>query len=151
MRWDTHIKKLIQTGKTSVEGYLKITVGGSLAYINFVEKIHPGYLRDLFRYSTNTIGCKASFLPIASCMNKRGHVDTDARDAISLTRHQVNNWLNDNSGNEISPVENPLDTSEHKRLRLDWVRNHITKLSSLLYYVAYLDDNFSILRRDVVN
>ena len=75
-------------------------------------------------------------------MNKHSRVDTDARDAINLTRHQVNDWFNDNGCKEISSVEKPLDTSEHKRLCLDWVRNHITKLSSLLYYVAYLNEKF---------
>ena len=142
MKWNTDIKNLIQTGNTSVEVYLKSTAGGSLSDINLVEKRHPGYLHEPFRHSTNTIGCKESFFEIESCMNKRSLVDMDARDAVNLTRYQVNNWFNDNGGKEISPVEKPLDTSEHKKMRLDWVRNHITKLSSLLYYVAYLDEKF---------
>ena len=101
MKWDTNIKNLIQTGNTSVKVYLKSTVGGSLEYINFVEKRHPGYLHKLYWYSTNTIG---SFFTIPSYMSKHSRVETDAQDAINLTRHQVNSLFNDNFSKEISPV-----------------------------------------------
>ena len=142
MKWGTNIKNLIQTGDTSREVYLKSTVGVSLVDIKFDEKRYPWYLHKLFRYSNNTIGCKVSFFTISFFMNKYSRVNTYARDDVNLTRHQLNNWLNDNGCKEISPGENPLDTSQHKRLSFDWVWNHITKLSSLFYCVAYLDEDF---------
>ena len=55
---------------------------------------------------------------------------------------QINNWFVDNGGKEISPVEKPLDTEMHMRLRLVWVRTHIIKLTSNGYYVAYLDEKW---------
>ena len=114
MNWDRDIEKLLAEGGQSVTEYFNKNSGGKLAYVDFIEEKHPGYLHELYRYATTTIGVKASFHRTAVCMNDRSRVPTESRDNINITRRQLNEWFNKNGGTEISPIEKPLDTTDHK-------------------------------------
>ena len=73
---------------------------------------------------------------------RTSRIPNEPRDEINITRRQLNEWLNKSGGTEISPIEKPLDTAEHKAGRLRYFRDHNAKLTSRANNVAYLDENF---------
>ena len=85
MEWDKEVSTLLNTGDTTVGMYLKPSARGSLAYVDYLEKKCPGYLHDMYRYSINTIGEKASFMTISECMNERSRTSTEEREDLNLT------------------------------------------------------------------
>ena len=136
MQWYNEVSTFFSPGDTTVITHLKPSVRGSLAYVDYLEKKNPGYLHETYRYSSNTIGAKASARAISECMNERSRIGTEACEDLNLARRNVTSWFSDNGGKEVSSIEKPLDTKEHKGLQLKWVREYIVKLTSILYYVA---------------
>ena len=74
MTWNSEIKSHLKIGDTSVELYLKNKSGESISYVDVLQKKHPGYLHEIFRYYIDTIGAKASFSVILLCMSERSCV-----------------------------------------------------------------------------
>ena len=75
-------------------------------------------------------------------MNNRSRTPNETRCDLNLSRKQLNQWFSSNDGKEVSPFEKPLDTPEHKKLRLVWCQEHYIKLTCLSYNVGYLDEKF---------
>ena len=142
MRLDDAVKLSLAKGNQSVKEYFCDKRGGKIAFLDFTNKKHPGYVHELYRYASNTLGAKASFFAISLCMNERSQIVSETRDSFNINRRQLNNWFNDNGGKEISPIEKPLDTPIHKVKRLGWVRKYYRILTCPSYYVAYLDEKF---------
>ena len=101
-----------------------------------------GYLYVLHRYTIIVLGVKASFEEIAEAMTLKLRIGTETRADLSVSRCQLNIWLIANGGTETSPKEKPLDTHEHCRARLIWVRDHFVKITSKYMYVCYLNEKF---------
>jgi len=73
---------------------------GSTKYCDRIEKEHPGYLRELFRYAQRTKGGKASFKELAASMNEKSEALGEGRSSISLHREQVRIWFREQGGKE---------------------------------------------------
>ena len=142
IRLDNELKLSLSTGSETVEEYFCDARGGKIVYLDYITKKHPGYVHELYRYASHTVGAKASFYAMSLCMNQRSQIVSEKRDSLIMNRRQLNNWFNNNGGKEISPIEKPLDTPIHKVKRLDWVRKYYHILTSPAYYVAYLDEKF---------
>ena len=67
---DNEVKLSLSKGNKSVKEYFCDTRGGKIAYLDFMNKKHPGYVHELYRYASNTLGAKASFFVISLCMNQ---------------------------------------------------------------------------------
>ena len=113
---------------------------GSTSYVDLIEERHPGYLHFLYRYAIRTYGAKSGFSLLASVMNEKSDTPGESRMSINLSRRQVNSWFLSNSGKEHSPKEKPLDTPQHKRMHLQWVRDHYHRITNPYIPVAYLDE-----------
>ena len=98
MVWESDVKLHLDQGEFAVDLYLKSKQSSSIAYVDSLEKRNSGYLHELFRYSINTIGSKASFAAIATCMNGRSCIISETRESIFLSRLQINNWFVANGG-----------------------------------------------------
>ena len=66
-------------------------------------------------------------------------VDTPS---ISPSRKHVNKWFNKQDGKEVAPTTKPLDTPEHVKKRLIWVRQYFEILTDEQAPVAYLDEKW---------
>ena len=86
-----------------------------MAYLDYIDKKHCGFVHELYRYASDTVGSKASFLAMSLCMNERSQINGELRDSLNINCRQLNNWFNANGGKEISPIEKPLDIPIHKR------------------------------------
>ena len=89
--WKRKIDLAIE-GKTEVSSKsnpLSPTYAGSIKYVDVIEKKHPNYLLELFRYAQKTIGSKASYAELADVMNKKSGVEEEERDILSLHPLQV--------------------------------------------------------------
>ena len=54
----------------------------------------------------------------------------------------VNDWFENLGETEVSPLEKPLDTIEHERKRLQWVRKYFNIITSRYIYVCCFDEIF---------
>ena len=87
----------------------------SISYVDIIENDHPGYLHELYRYTTKIVCHKSSFAEIAIVMNDKSSVSPENRMTLHLSREQVNSWFK--NGGKAS-IEKPLDTDIHKKARL---------------------------------
>ena len=115
---------------------------GSNTYVSQIELKHPGYIRELFRYANVTKGCLASFEDLADIMNLKSGAPGETRATLSISRRQLADWFRSQGGKEISPIEKPLLTDEHKRRRLQWAHANWTLLSNTNSNVCFLDEKW---------
>jgi hypothetical protein len=115
---------------------------GRQSYVKDIEEQHPGYLHELFRYAIDVKGALATYLELADCMNEKSAVPGEQRPTISLSRKQLAKWFKDSNGREISAVEKPLLTTEHKLKRVAWARDNFDLLSDPTKPVAFLDEKW---------
>ena len=139
--WDSKIEAILDH-KRMLNPSLAPDQRGTTSYCDRLETNNPGYLHELFRYAIRTQGSKSSFAVLAIAMNQKSRVPTEHRPVINISRRMLNKWFILNGGKEISSVEKPLDTDNHKIQRIKWVRQHYFKLTNPYVYVAYMDENF---------
>ena len=130
--WEIRMSVKLDTGDHASTNRI-----GSTSYVGEIEKRHPGYLHFLYRYAVRTFGAKSGFGLLASVMNERSDTPGESRTSLNLSRRQLNAWFLANLGKEHSPKEKPLDTPHHKRLRLQWVREHYHRITNPYIPVAY--------------
>ena len=141
--WISKVNNLIDNGKQNKDGdVLKSSHIGSITYVTKIETNHPGYLHQLYRYASKTIGSKSGFAYLALCMNGKSAIFSENRCNVYLSKDQLMDWFVSNNGKEYSPKEKPLDTPVHCTLRLKWVRIHHFKLNNPFTPVAHLDEKF---------
>ena len=75
-------------------------------------------------------------------MNEKSSIPSETRCTLSLHRLQLNRWFIDNSGEEISPKEKPLNTLDHKAKRKIWVKVWYTLLTDKFANVTMLDEKW---------
>ena len=119
-RWDNNIYNDILSGKFADEIGVP-NKGNRISLMKRTEHDHPGYLHELYRESVAIKGSCSSFSEISAEMNALSRRANDPRPSLDLNRHMVNVWFNDNNGREISSIEKPLDSEEHRLMRKDWV------------------------------
>ena len=120
LRWGREIKTGLKNG-ICIDTIIKNKSGGSVSYIDIIERIHPGYLHVLYREATKVKGHHSGFKEIEDYMNEKISIPSETRATITLTLKQVNNWFVDNDGKEGSAIDKPLDTVEHCAEEGGWV------------------------------
>ena len=59
---------------------------------------------------------------------------------MEISCHMLNTWFLDNGGKDILPMEKPLETNDHKRMMIIWVRTWYIKLINPYTYAAYMNE-----------
>ena len=82
-------------------------------------------------------------------MNQKSSIPSETRCTLSLHRLQLYRWFIDNSGKQMSPKENPLDTPDHKAKQKMWIQEWYTLLTDKFANVTMLDEKwfYTINRR----
>jgi hypothetical protein len=85
--WDKKLSVGVEIGgvETGVEAKktLSPSHAGSKAYMNEIEKLHPGYLRELFRQ-----GVQATFAELADAANQKSAAPGEDRSTLSVGKTQ---------------------------------------------------------------
>jgi len=115
---------------------------GSKKYTDELDKEHPGYLHELFRYAQVVKGSLSTFTELAETMNQKSGTPGENRPTICLSRKQLSIWFYQQGGKESSPVEKPLLTDEHKKNRVAWARKYFNLIVDPLKPVAFLDEKW---------
>jgi len=115
---------------------------GRARYVDIIEEEHPGYLRELYRYAESTLGATATWQEFVEIINLKSAAPGEERPTLSISRKQLARWFQKNGGKEVSVVERPLLTREHKERRVQWVRRWYDILSDPLAAVAFLDEKW---------
>ena len=115
---------------------------GSQKYVDYMEHIHPNYIRELLGDAQNIKGGKASYEEFIVTMNQKSFIPSETRCTLSLHRQQLYRWFIDNAGKEMSPKEKPLYILDHKVKRKMWVKEWYTLLTDKFANVAMLDEKW---------
>ena len=97
--WRKRAKLLLESGSSDP---ISRTANPRISYTDKIEKDHPGYLHELYRYARRTKGVRASFAEIAECMNAKSGTLEAERPTLSLHKLQVYRWFKANGGSEAS-------------------------------------------------
>ena len=114
--WEKNINSTIE-GNTDLGSNLNPLSSdhsGSQKYADYIEHIHPNYIRELFRDTQNIKGGKVSYEELIVTMNQKSSIPNETRCNLSLHRLQLYRWFVDNSGKITSPKEKPIYTPDHK-------------------------------------
>jgi hypothetical protein len=84
----------------------------------------------------------ATWEEISEGMNLKSAAPGEERPTISISRRQVADWFKRLGGKEVSPIEKPLLTTDHKRKRVEWARKWFDLLADPTKPVAFLDEKW---------
>lgn len=115
---------------------------GRVTYVDALENDHPGYLRELFRYAERVIGTTATWQELAEIINQKSSAPGEERPTLSISRRQLSKWFQMQGGKEVSAIEKPLLTQEHKQRRIEWARRWFDVFSDPSAPVAFLDEKW---------
>lgn len=133
---------MLQSPEEKVQTVLSPSNAGRVTYVDSLEKEHPGYLRELFRYAERVIGTTATWQELAEVVNKKSSAPGEERPTLSISRRQLAKWFRMQGGKEVSAIEKPLLTQEHKEKRVAWARKWFDVLSNPSAPVAFLDEKW---------
>ena len=172
MSWEETLCDAVTHGTTNVANdILSPKVGGSKQYLDSIEGMYSMiyycythvsllystltkyllfcfpesnhlYLHELFRYAQRIRGGKESFKVLADTMNEKSDTPGEVRPTIHISHRQLMVWFYKNNGTQRSPVEKPLDTDEHKQLRLKWVALYYNLFIDPTIPMGHLDEKF---------
>ena len=77
--------------KKYVEDYFCDSRGDKLAYLDMLNSKHPGYIYELYQYTTDDISSKASFYAISLFINQRSRILSEIRDHVNMSWRQLTN------------------------------------------------------------
>ena len=139
-KWRSKLLDGVVDGKVDPIGREKVR--GRVAYTEKIEEAHPGYLHELYRYATLTIGAMATFQELADCMNSKSATADETRMSITLHPFQLYRWWKKCGGKEKSSIEKPKLTKEHCKQRLEWIEKWAKITTDPNMPVAYLDEKW---------
>ena len=139
LRWDKEVLEKVARG-VNTEFITTNMKYKNTKYVDEIEATNFGYLHLLYRKAIKLKGPKASFEQLSSAMNAISNVASELRPTLTLGRMQLNRWFSCNGGTEISALEKPLDSDEHKKLRKEWVVTNYGLLTNMFSPVAYIDE-----------
>jgi hypothetical protein len=119
--WDGELEKSLETGE-GAGNCLSPKHAGRNGYTAEIDRQHPGYLRELFRYATKVKGARASYEELAATMNLKSAAPGEDRPEVSLSRKQLRDWFKANNGKEKSTKEKSLLDENMKRRRCEWAK-----------------------------
>ena len=115
---------------------------GSTSYMNKIERNDKGYLRELYRKATKTVGTDATFLEITANMNANSAIANETRPTLKLHQLQVYRWFVDNKGLEKSSLAKPFLTPKYLVTRLEYANEELKLLDDDKYYSCHLDEKW---------
>ena len=80
-------------------------------------------------------------------MNEKSDAPGEIRTTLHISRRQLMVWFYHNNGKQRSPIEKPLDTDEHKKLRLSWVAKYYHLFIDSSIPMGHLDEKWFYVRR----
>lgn len=110
--------------------------------MHLIEAKFPGYLHELFWYAHKMLGLYATFGELSEIMNYKSAVDGEERMSLMIGRWQLASWFVENKGKEISPLEKPLLSDDHKLWRKLWVNKYQKIIKDKNTPIAYLDEKW---------
>ena len=139
--WDKRVQQSHQCGSDLHP--LRSKVHGYPAYTVQLEKDHPGYIRDLFRYAQKTIGYQASFEELARTMNEKSKTYSDKSDT-KFNRMNLYRWFAQEGGKLKSPKEKPYLTDDQKQNRKEWCEEEKLRMREwgTNFYCCFLDEKW---------
>ena len=138
-RWCKTLATRVESGTTRP---LDTAHHGTQGLADKIEEDHPGYLHELYRYATSTIGLKATFDELTQTMNEKSHSPNESRPELTLHPKQVYRWWRKNNGSEKSPFEQPRLTTKHMADRVSWIETWGDSFLDILFPVCYLDEKW---------
>ena len=122
---------------------LQAKIKGPTSYTDKLEKDHPGYVRELYRFAEKTIGNQASFPELARTMNEKSRTYTDKPETKFNTTN-LWRWFKAQGGQEKSPKEKPYLTEDQKKERVVWCEDMKEKLAThgRQFYACFLDEKW---------
>lgn len=139
--WEKKLLSLIETGKGTAQA-ISPAHAGSTKYVEIIERRHPGYVRELFRYAQKVKGARATFQELADCMCEKSATPGETRTTLSIGRSQLHRWFVANGGRERSPIEKPLLNPDIEQKRLRWVQEYWELLTDPTKPVGMLDEKY---------
>ena len=139
-RWYGQLNKTIMDGESTDP--LSPRNSGTVGYIEKIEERHPGYLHELFRHAQVVKGGLATFGELSTIMNRKSAVVGENRATLNISRKQLSKWFMKHGGKEKSAIEKPLLTTEHKKQRLNYAREHFDKIKDPQVPFAFLDEKW---------
>lgn len=112
---------------------------GSKKYTYIIEKQHPGYLHELYRYEESIKGNLATFQELSDVINSKSTAPGEQQATLSISWRQLAAWFRYQGGKEISAVEKPLLTNKHKQKRVELACTYFDILQDTNCPVAFLD------------
>ena len=75
-----------------------------ISFTDRLDREHPGYIRQLYRYAEKTVGNQASFEDLTWTMNGKSFTKEEKPDT-KFNRMNLYRWFNQQGGKEKSPME----------------------------------------------
>jgi hypothetical protein len=138
--WHGLVHMAVHEGEYSNQ--LSPSQAGSKKYVAAIEESHPGYIRELYRYSESVLGALATYKELVDSINSKSASPGEGRPTLALSRRQLAQWFQDQGGKETSAIEKPLLTTEHKKNRVAWAREWFDLFCDPTAPVAFLDEKW---------
>ena len=103
---------------------------GRTAYTDKLERSHPGYIRELYRYAERTLGGQASFEDLAQTMNNKSEVRAEQRPSTNFNTMNLFRWFHQQGGKDKSPIEKPYLTEDQKKERKKWCQDEKERIDT---------------------
>ena len=117
---------------------------GRTAYTYKLERAHPGYIRELYRYAERTIGHQASFEDLARVMNDKSKVALEDRPDTTFNATNLFRWFHQQGGKKKSPMEKPYLSEDQKKERKKWCEREKSRIAKWggRFYACFLDEKW---------
>jgi hypothetical protein len=86
-KWEAEINEAISVGVN--QDPLSPQHSGRTSYCEQIEKKHPHYHHELYRYAIKTRGAKSTYAEIADVMNQKSGAPGEARETLNLHHRDV--------------------------------------------------------------
>ena len=93
---------------------------GRTAYTDTLERAHPGYIRELYRYAEKTLGNQASYEDLARTMNAKSKAPFEDRPDTTFNKMNLHCWFLQQGSKQKPPLEKPYLSEDQKKERKKW-------------------------------
>ena len=140
--WEKRLEAAFESGADT--NPLKSLHKGRIPYTETLEKEHPGYIRELFRYAQKTVGSQARYEDLARVMNEKSRVDEQGRPVTRFSRDILMRWFHQQGGTLKSPMEKPYLTAEQKKKRKEWCEAEKGRMGRYgrRFFACFLDEKW---------
>ena len=142
--WGTRLENAFVNGSDTRPFLGRYT--GRISYTDRLEKTHPGYIRQLYRYAEKTVGNQATFQSLANTMNKKSavHNRNDGKPLTKFNKWNLWRWFKQQGGAEKSPREKPYLTDDQKKERKAWCVEILRLIRRYgdEFYACFLDEKW---------